>query len=44
MNFAKFLKTPFLLNTSGGCFCVFGDPGYASDEIVTKEQYFTFHD
>ena len=21
MNFAKFLRTPFLQNTSGGCFC-----------------------
>ena len=23
MNFAKFLRTPFLWNTSGGCFCLY---------------------
>ena len=22
MNFARFLRTPFLQNTSGGCFCI----------------------
>ena len=28
VNFAKFLRTPFLQNTSGGCFCIGGSGGF----------------
>ena len=42
VNFVKFLRTPFLQNTSGGCFCTYTmNVGYLSKSISWK--YFMFY-
>ena len=35
LDFAKFLRTPFLENTPGGCFCVFGWRCFVSKSVYS---------